>query len=325
MRVIKGLYTNCLSRVKNHTIESEWFSVETGVRQGDVLSPLLFIVFMDHCMREVNSGENEEETLAYADDVAVVTNNITDLERVADKWYQVMRQNDMKINTGRGKTEFMSVSRRNEEFDISIGGNRVNQVTDYSYLGVNINSSNRQEIELNKRISKYNSNLGMMYPLLKDRYIPKECKITIYTAILKPVLIYGSEVWSLTSKTEARIQAAEMRALRVIRGVNKKDRIRNSHIRKDLGVEPLLTSIEKARLRWFGHVKRMEGNRLSRKYLEWQPRDKRPAGRPRKRWMEGVELALLRRGLNIQSIEEERSYEDRTQWRTICALQPTDR
>ena len=56
-----------------------------------------------------------------------------------------------------------------------------------------------------------------MYPLSKDKNIPQDCKVTIYLTILKPILLYGSEVWSLTAKIESNLQAAEMRVLRAIR------------------------------------------------------------------------------------------------------------
>ena len=49
----------------------------TGVKQGDVISPLLFILFMDKCMRNIGVGRYHEETLAYADHVAVVADSIT--------------------------------------------------------------------------------------------------------------------------------------------------------------------------------------------------------------------------------------------------------
>ena len=55
-----------------------------------------------------------------------------------------------------------------------------------------------------------------------------------------------------------------MRFLRKIMGVTRLDRVRNTVIRETLGVEPLLLSVEKAQLRWYGHVLRMARDRMAR-------------------------------------------------------------
>ena len=75
--------------------------------------------------------------------------------------------------------------------------------------------------------------------------------------MLKPIVPYGSECWSLTTRTESKIKAAEMRVLRNLKGVTRRDRIRNTAITAELKVDPLLGTIEKRRLQWYGHVMRM--------------------------------------------------------------------
>jgi len=93
---------------------------------------------------------------------------------------------------------------------------------------------------------------------LKDEFTPRKGKLIIYQSILKPILLYGAEVWSLTSKTESSLQAAEMRVLRTIVGVTRRDRIRNATIREKLRVIPLLEEVERMKLRWYGHIMRMD-------------------------------------------------------------------
>ena len=52
--------------------ESDWFEIKTGVRQKDVLSPLLIIIFIDKSLRDIRTGITNEETVMYADDVVVL-------------------------------------------------------------------------------------------------------------------------------------------------------------------------------------------------------------------------------------------------------------
>ena len=119
--------------------------------------------------------------------------------------------------------------------------------------------------------------------------MPKEDKTTIYKTILKPVLVYGAECWSLTRRTASRVQVAEMKVLRTLRGVTRLDRLRKEQVRTELSIKSILTDIEESKLRLYGHVKTIENTRLARRYLEWRPQAKRPVGRPRKRWIDGMQ------------------------------------
>ena len=138
-----------------------------------------------------------------------------------------MNSKGMSINAAKGKTEFMYISRRKVEFDLYMEDMKLHQASSYKYLGVVVDDGNKQETELTARIEKYTRNFMMMYPLLKEKCIPKQVKTTIYTTILKPILTYGAECWSLTTMTSSRLQAAEMKVLRIIWGVTRLDRLRN--------------------------------------------------------------------------------------------------
>ena len=126
----------------------------------------------------------------------------------------------------KGKTEFMYISRRREKFDVYMENKKLHQTKSYKYLAVVGDEVNKQETELSSRIEKYSRNFMIMYPLLKEKCIPIQVKTTIYNTILKPILTYSAEFWSLTTKTSSRLQAAEMKVLRTIRGVTRMDRLR---------------------------------------------------------------------------------------------------
>jgi hypothetical protein len=76
------------------------------------------------------------------------------------------------------------------------------------------------------------------------------------------------------------------------------ERIKNEHIKEIMGVKekPDITDIiERKRLQSYGHVKRMQEDRLPKLIMEWIPEKKKKRGRPRKTWMEGVRAAMKTR------------------------------
>ena len=135
---------------------------------------------MDSCARYLGLTESSKETIMYADDVAVIANSIEEIQNVANSWYEGTGRNGMKISTRIGKTEIMAISRSPNQYDVFIGQGKINQTDNYSYLDVCVNDGNLQEREINKRISKYSTNVGMMYPLLRDRHVPRQSKIIKY-------------------------------------------------------------------------------------------------------------------------------------------------
>ena len=324
-KAIFSLYKTNNTTVRPMGSKTEWFNAGSGVRQGSVISPLLFILLMDRVISSVEDREpaknlGEADKFAYADDVGIVESTSASLAVTVDIWNRVLKDHGLKLNLQ--KTEVMVVSRRNELLQVEIDGTTLKQTSAFKYLGVMHDDKGTHEGAIQDRIRKYTENVNFLYPLLKDKNIPVKVKVTIYKTILRPILTYGCEAWTLTTKTTSRVQAAEMRVLRMIRGVTRRDRMRNANIRDELGVESIITFVEAAQLRWYGHMKRMEEYRTPNRWYHWVPNTKRPQGRPRKRWDQNLDEALKKRGTSLNDIRAQETYLDRAEWRKLVADRP---
>ena len=99
-----------------------------------------------------------------------------------------------------------------------------------------------------------------------------------------------------------RLNVFEMKCLRSMAGVTLRDRINNDEVRLRTGMEKRLEERVDARvLRWFGHMERMDEGRLVKKVWKAEVSGRRPRGRPKFGWMDGVKQALGRR--DIISVE----------------------
>jgi len=143
----------------------------------------------------------------------------------------------------------------------------------------------------------------------------------VYRTMMLPVVLYGCETWSLTSKEERRLRVFENRVLRRIFGP-KRDEVtrdwRKLHNEELNGVycsPNIVRGIKSRRMGWDGHVARMEESRGVYRVLMGKPEGKRPLGRPRRRWEDNIKKDLQEVGFgDVDRIE---LAEDRDRWRAF--------
>ena len=101
--------------------------------------------------------------------------------------------------------------------------------------------------------------------------------------IIRPVLLYGAECWTVSKKEEHILEKTEMRMLRRIKGATLRDKVNSVDISKELGVTGIQEKVREMRIRWYGHMQRMEENNEVRAVVDMRVPGKRPRGRPRGR------------------------------------------
>ena len=140
-------------------------------------------------------------------------------------WNTAFTKFQLKLNIM--KTEVMVINRMPSQVTITLPYIEIKQVDIFKYLGCNVNTNGTIGEEINRRIAKYSQNVGMMYRLLKVRNVPRKANMVIHNTILKPILLYGHESW-VKKKLDSRIQAADMKVIRLIKCVTRRDKIRNA-------------------------------------------------------------------------------------------------
>ena len=109
------------------------------------------------------------------------------------------------------------------------------------------NISNAFNVNTNRRIANYSQNVGMMYRLLKHRNVPRQAKLHGDRQDHKATCM---------GNNKKAIHAADMKVLRLIKCVTRRDKIRNVY---EFHIKPILDVIGEGKFRYLGHVMRREG------------------------------------------------------------------
>ena len=143
-----------------------------------------------------------------------------------------------------------------------------------------------------------------------------------YNTIIRPIVLYASEAWTLTKELEAKLMVFENNILRKIYGpiydpeVGEWRRRHNQELR-DASQQPRIIDIVKRnQLRWAGHVARMPVDRIPRKVMLGQVDGRWPRGRPQLRWQERIEEEVCKRTDDIRPSKN--LVEDRRLWRQLA-------
>ena len=151
---VRSMYLRSQACVRASGKMSGWFPFTQGVRQGCVMSPWLFNVFMDGIIREVKENlqggvqltTTNVQMLLFADDVVMVTEKKDDMQRNLDEMKKVMEKWGMKMHWG--KTKVMMVSRTEEKCKLSIEGEDIEDVKKLKCLGAMISADGRCDKEI---------------------------------------------------------------------------------------------------------------------------------------------------------------------------------
>ena len=114
----------------------------------------------------------------------------------------------------------------------------------------------------------------------------KKTIIKLYNTLSLPVLLYGSETWTVKARDARRITTAEMRYMTRRVGCTWTDYRTNTQITKELKITPILDKLLEYKRKWVQRIHRMPRNRLPRVMKHYSPTGRRNYGRLSKRLLD---------------------------------------
>ena len=211
LTVLRTMYSN----LKSCDGLSEYFSCSKGTRQGCMLSPFLFIMYLNEfidSLRDSYTNEgvhvsdmyNNLKLLLYADDIAMfndtagrLQHEINILQQYCQKWGMTVNLKKTKIIVFRNG----GIYRKNE--NCFFQGINVDKVNSYKYLGLYFTSRLSWTKALSTLAQQAEKAMNCIFSLeRKCNGIPVKTAIDLFNTVVTPVLTYGSEVWGFTYRTQ---------------------------------------------------------------------------------------------------------------------------
>jgi len=222
---IKAYLHNRVQRVKINSCFSDWANVVSGIPQGSILGPLLFIIYINELPNICESGS---QLFLYADDAKIyhhifsdrdkenLQSDLTRLTSWADNWLIKLNIDKCKklsfgrlVNsTGRtDRTDFYSINNINLE--------NVDSIKD---LGVTFDSHLKFGLHINEKINKAYSILGIIRR--NFTFLDKDSFLIIYKSMVRSHLEYANCIWSPhTLQDKKKVEKVQMRATKLIKEI----------------------------------------------------------------------------------------------------------
>jgi len=216
----ESFLTNRRQRVRINGFFSSWKEVLSGIPQGSILGPLLFIIFINDL---VDSCNNASELFLYADDAKLfryitcnsdadlLQKDLLDIQLWLEKWLLKLNITKCKVVSYGHHLDF-----KNDHYLQSEGSISFLEHLDYiKDLSVTFDSKLKFDYHINEKVNKSYSVPGLIYRNFK--YMSSDTFVMLYKTLVRSHLEYDNCVWSPYRQMDIeKIEKVQMRATRMV-------------------------------------------------------------------------------------------------------------
>ena len=251
---------------------TEFFNFTRGVRQGCPLSPTLFNIYVNDIFEMLNKNteaniflnvDDPINALMYADDLILLSETKEGLQKQIDKLSDYCDK--WKLNINLRKTKIMIFNRGNNliKFGFTVNNVLLENVKSMKYLGFIINAKNCSfSPTLDHLCVKANRVIYALNSKIKISKYPIKLALKLFNTLIKPILLYGSEVWGpytdfdYITWEKSIIERTHTQFLKRVLGCNFQTS--NIMTRGEMGVRPLLMDINMKVVTYMNNIHKIQ-------------------------------------------------------------------
>ena len=214
--LLKNYLSNRSQYVEFNGHISNTLPISTGVPQGSVLGPSLFLIYIN----DLPLVSHIFDMLMYADDTTLYCNinqTITaeTINRELIKISQWLEANKLSLNVAKTKFMVFHASKKSVIYpELQINGNNIERVTQFNFLGLILESNLSWNKHINHISLKVSKAIGILYRL-KSVY-PLSVLLTLYNSLVLPYFNYGILTWGSIIKEDHHLHKLQKKAVRII-------------------------------------------------------------------------------------------------------------
>ena len=260
---------------------------------------------MRNCMGNANFGikwkKDERLTdLDFADDIALLAENMTDLQEMTTALDNSALKVGLNINNK--KTRTMQVFAQDPTTKIFIKNEEVADVSCFTFLGSIFTAGwgrwGRHQLQEWESIHSLQEDVAIW----SNSSIDTKIKIKFFQSLVLPTVLYACETWKTNAKEKKKLDAFLTRCLRKILKISYRDRVTNEEVYQQTKARLLSLIIKERRLRYAGHVLRMKEQSRGHPRLQWDGYQKENAkGSGQRTPGGGLSTRILKKWMCIQT------------------------
>ena len=213
LKLIRNMYSNCSAVVSTAGVSSSPFAISRGVKQGDPLSPLLFLLYIEKFLFDIDDiavsrgarglrvGEKIIRALLYADDLALIAYSKLDLECYLFTLDSFCKKFNLNVNTSKSKIMLFSKSKPSYYPVILFNEAPLEVVSDFKYLGIWLDPKLSYRKALKEAICKMQRSIGLISFFFKNsESLSIDVVSLLYSNAVLPHFTYGTEIWGALAR-----------------------------------------------------------------------------------------------------------------------------
>ena len=198
--MIKSLYKYSTSAMLFNSIRCQMFKTTIGVRQGCLLSPVLFNLFLEEIMAGIQDenistisiGGRNLSNLRFTDDIDLISGSNDELQTLTNKLRNSASRYGMQISAEKSKIMINS-NNRNFHTNIQLYGENLEEVDQFKYLGATITKNGSSDYDITIRLAQATSAMVRLTTIWNSKGIRFKLKYNLYRSLVLSILTYGCE------------------------------------------------------------------------------------------------------------------------------------